>query len=133
MDPQKQSPIFSKTYDFLLWVLRHTEQYPKSQRFRLAKRLEDSAFELYDNLVIAAGSASPQVALQTADLVLSRLKLSVRLSRDLQLMTPKQYEYAARKLAEIGRLLGGWQKAKFEPNRNTDGIPGDAARRLVEQ
>jgi len=35
---------FSQTYDFMLWLLHHTEKIPKSERFRLARRLEDTAF-----------------------------------------------------------------------------------------
>lgn len=50
----KQSPIFSKTYDFLRWLLLHTEKFPKSERFRLARRLEDTCFEFYELLIQSA-------------------------------------------------------------------------------
>jgi len=55
---RKQSPIFSKTTDFLLWLLQHTEKFPKSERFRMAKRLEDTAFGFYELLIEATRSAS---------------------------------------------------------------------------
>src|SRR5690606_17474015 len=35
-DPRPQSPLFVKTYDFLLWLLPITLKFPKSQRFLLA-------------------------------------------------------------------------------------------------
>ncbi len=41
----KQSPIFTKTYDLLKWLVPHLDKYPKSQRFRLAKRIEDAVFD----------------------------------------------------------------------------------------
>ena len=44
MDERKQSPIFTRTSDFILWLLSHTEKFSKSERFRMAKRLEDSVF-----------------------------------------------------------------------------------------
>jgi hypothetical protein len=55
---RKQSPIFSKTTDFLLWLLQHTEKFPKSERFRMAKRLEDTAFGFYELLIEATRSTS---------------------------------------------------------------------------
>ena len=41
----KQSPIFTKTYDLLKWLVPHVDKYPKSQRFRLGKRIEDAVFD----------------------------------------------------------------------------------------
>ena len=50
MEAPKQSPIFAKTYDFVLWLLNLTEKFPKSERFRLARRLEDTAFTFYETV-----------------------------------------------------------------------------------
>jgi len=105
------SPIFTKTYDFLLWLLNHTEKFPKSERFRLARRLEDAAFELYDQLVIAARhKRDRRRLLLQADLTLDRLRLYLRLSHARHLTAANQYQYAAGLLGEIGALLGGWLK-----------------------
>lgn len=46
----KESPIFVKSFDFLKWLLGRTEKFPKSQRFFLAKRLNDAMFDLYEQL-----------------------------------------------------------------------------------
>jgi hypothetical protein len=35
----------------------------------------------------------------------------MRLCLDLRLIHPGQYEHAARQMVEMGKLLGGWQKA----------------------
>jgi hypothetical protein len=35
MDDRKQSPMFTKTTDFIVWLLEHTEKFPKSERFRM--------------------------------------------------------------------------------------------------
>jgi hypothetical protein len=105
------SPIFGKTYDFILWLLHHTEKFPKSERFRMAKRLEDTAFDFYELLITAARSTARrrQLLLQ-ADLILDKWRLYVRLSHARRLTTQPQYEYAAAALIEIGKLLGGWLK-----------------------
>ncbi|HIQ04331.1 MAG TPA: four helix bundle protein [Anaerolineae bacterium] len=55
----KQSPIFTKTYDLLKWLVPHVGKYPKSQRFRLAKRIEDAAFDFH-GLLIQATKEEPR-------------------------------------------------------------------------
>ena len=106
----KQSPIFSKSYDFILWLLNHTEMFPKSERFRMARRLEDTAFAFYEALMIATRAQEKHPVLVGADLELNKLRLYIRLSRDRKLTSPRQYQYAAERLTEIGKLLGGWLK-----------------------
>jgi four helix bundle protein len=107
---ERQSPIFTKTYDFILWLLNHTEQFPKSERFRMAKRLEDSAFAFYEKLVEATRSSRTRAILLDADLELDKLRLCLRLSHARKLTKTDQYQYASGALVEIGKLLGGWLK-----------------------
>ncbi len=108
---RRQSPIFSKTSDFILWLLNHTENFPKSERFRLARRLEDTAFEFYELLIKAARSTQKRRILLDADLELEKLRLYMRLTRARKLTSPDQYRYVVEILTEIGRLLGGWLKS----------------------
>ena len=49
--------------------------------------------------------------LDGADAILASLRLNVRRSFDLQCMPKRSYEFAAKSLDEIGRLLGGWKNA----------------------
>lgn len=108
---ERQSPIFSKSYDFLLWLTHHTAQFPKSERFRLARRLEDSAFDFYELLIKVPRSSRKRAVLLEADLALDKLRLYLRMSHDLKLTAQNQYQYAAEKLVEIGNLLGGWLRS----------------------
>lgn len=108
----KQSPIFSKTYDFILWLINHTEAFPKSERFRLARRLEDAAFDFYELLIRAVRSSSKRHQLLEADLELDTLRIYIRLCYSRNLLKPNQYQYAAECMQEIGNLLGGWLKVQ---------------------
>lgn len=108
---RRQSPIFTKTSDFILWLLDHTEKFPKSERFRLARRLEDSAFTFYELLVQAARSGHKRRVLLHADLEIEKLRLYVRLAHARKLTSQRQYRFAAGALIEIGKLLGGWLKS----------------------
>jgi hypothetical protein len=108
---QKQSPIFSKTYDFTLWALHHTENYPKSERFRLAKRLEDSLLNLYECLLAGTRPQKARAALFQADIELDKARLYIRMSHARKLLDAKQYEFAVNAMMEIGKLLGGWLRS----------------------
>lgn len=33
--------------ELLMWLLQHTARFPKSKRFRLARRVEDNAFRVW--------------------------------------------------------------------------------------
>lgn len=110
-DPRAQSPIFVKTYDFLLWLIPLTLKFPKSQRFLLAERLSRLALDFYDCILEAVIEPEQQAQqLHAADKLLTKLRLYVRLSHDLHCISLGQYEHAARLLDELGRLLGGWQR-----------------------
>lgn len=108
---ENQSPIFVKTSNFLLWMMQHTENFPKNERFRLAKRIEDSAFDFYEELVHAVKSRDKRRFLLQADLELDKLRLYLRLAHQRKLTSHSQYIYSAEVLAEIGKLLGGWLKS----------------------
>ncbi len=110
MPAPAQSPIFVKSHDLLIWLLQHTAKFPKSERFRMAKRVEDSAFAFYDLIARATKTRDKRRVLLEADLELDRLRLNVRLCLELKLLTMAQYEHAAGLLVEIGKLLGGWIK-----------------------
>ena len=119
------SPIFVRTYDLLLWLVPRTLKFPRQYRFNLAHRIQDTTHVLQRDLLEAALAGDPQqekAMLQRADVELSQLRLNVRLSHDLKLLDRKGYKHAALMLAEIGRLLGGWQKK----NRKQIGTEGQS-------
>ena len=108
-----QSPIFVKSYDFLLWLLPLTLKFPKSQRFLLAERLGKLALDFYE-LILDAVLEPPGAAvkLDQADHLLQKIRLYVRLSMDMKCINIGQYEHAALRIDEIGRLIGGWKKVQ---------------------
>jgi hypothetical protein len=106
-----QSPLFAKTYDFLLWLIPLTLKFPKAHRFLLAERLGAMALDFYDLILEAALEPEFQhERLNQADRQLTRIRLYVRLSHDLHCLSLGQYEHAARLMDEIGRLIGGWKR-----------------------
>ncbi len=107
-----ESPIFSRLYDFLLWLLPRANQFPRAYRFTLGERVQRRALDLQETLITAGLRRGPEraVRLREADAQLAQLRQTVRLCKDLDLLTLRQYEHAAALLTEVGKLLGGWQK-----------------------
>ncbi|TAN41082.1 MAG: diversity-generating retroelement protein Avd [Nitrospirae bacterium] len=107
----KESPIFVKTYDYTKWLLEHTIKFPKSQRFVMAKRVEEAALNFHDLLLLAVKEDKDKKAvLNQASFELERLKHYMRLCKDLNIISLNQYEFSSKEIVGIGRLLGGWLK-----------------------
>jgi len=108
---KSESPLFSKTADFLVWLQNHLQNFPKHQRFRLVRRIDDAAFNFYELLIKATRSQKKKrVILLQADVELEKLRAYFRLARRCKYTTPKQYHHVAKVLTELGRLLGSWLK-----------------------
>jgi hypothetical protein len=41
-----EMPIFTRTFDFLVWLLPAANHFPRAHRFSLTQRLLDAAFDL---------------------------------------------------------------------------------------
>ncbi len=111
----KESPIFSRTYDLLLWLIPQAQKFPRAHRFGVGERVIRLALD-FQELLIAAGLSAGgrrKEMLQEADIQLAKLRQVLRLCKDLEIFNIGQYEHVAQMLVEIGRLLGGWQKATF--------------------
>jgi four helix bundle protein len=106
----KQSPIFSKTYDLVAWLIPLTIKFPRSQRFVMAGTLQREAIRFQELIIEAAHHRNKSALLASADAELDKVRAHLRMSLDLGLIQPGQYEHAARTMTEIGRLLGGWMK-----------------------
>ena len=49
-----QSPIFTRTYDLLLWLIPRTTKFPREQRFVLGKAVQETALRFQEALIEAA-------------------------------------------------------------------------------
>ncbi len=106
------TPLFVKTHDFLLWLVRHTQRFPKNLRQTYTRRLEDLGFEFQEAILMAnsvRGDARRRW-LESADGKLVCLRAMLRLAYDLELLAGNQVKYAAEHVDELGRLLGAWKK-----------------------
>jgi hypothetical protein len=109
----KESPIFIKMHDFAAWVIALAVKFPREQRFYVAASLHQEMMATHACLIHASLSEEPAQALvhlTEAAVHLTQVRFCLRLSQSMTLITIKQYEYAAERITEIGRLLQAWRK-----------------------
>ena len=101
-----------KWYQFLLWLVPAVEKFPKAQKFTLGDRIQTGALDVLERLIEATYSRQAIPLLMAANLGLEKLRFLFRLASDLHLLDLRRYEFAARAIDEVGRLVGGWLKAQ---------------------
>jgi len=104
--------IFTRTYDFVSWLIPLTMNFPKNQRFIVTTRLQNSALNFQELIVEANAQRGQKRAdkLRAADAELLKTRLYLRLCQKWEWMTSGQYNHVSGMVAELGRLLGGWMK-----------------------
>lgn len=108
----QEMPIFTRTFDFLTWLLPITNNFPRAHRQSVTQRLLDAAFDLRERLEEAnlRQGVARRERLERADESLAKVRLYLRLAARWDWLSAGQYRHVSAMVAEIGRLLGGWQK-----------------------
>ena len=109
---RREMPIFTRTFDFLSWLLPVTNHFPRAHRHTFTRRLLDAAFDLRERLEEAnlRRGAARRAQLALADEALARVRVYLRLAARWGWLSAGQYRHVSEMVAEIGRLLGGWEK-----------------------
>lgn len=105
-------PALEKWYQFVRWLTPAVEKFPRSHKFTLGERMYQGALNVLDGLIEATYSKNAAPVLLQVNLGLEKLRFLLRLAVDLQLFDLRKHEFAARAVDEVGRLVGGWMKAK---------------------
>jgi hypothetical protein len=104
--------IFTRTYDFLTWLIPRTVDFPRSQRFVVTKRLQDAALNFQER-ILEANRLRGRTRLERlcqADAELDKVRLYLRLTVLWEWLSEGQYHHVSQMVKEIGNLLGGWVK-----------------------
>ena len=64
-----ETPLFVKTHDFLLWLIRHTQRFPKNLRQSYTLKLELMTFDFQEAILMGNAVRGPARSnwLATAD------------------------------------------------------------------
>lgn len=108
----QEMPIFTRTFDFLTWLLPITNHFPTAHRHTFTKRLLDAAFDLREQLEAANHRMGKErlTYIMSADESLDKVRTYLRLAAKWNWLSQGQYLHVSTMVSEIGRLLGGWKK-----------------------
>ena len=121
---RRTGPALEAHQQFVLWLVPTVERFPRAQKFLLGDRIQATALDVLEALIEATYTRERRGHLARANLGLEKLRVLLRLAAELRCLDLRRYEYAARAIDAIGRLVGGWQKA----HAARDG--GEAAQRV---
>ncbi|MFM2058593.1 MAG: hypothetical protein RLY71_2978 [Pseudomonadota bacterium] len=108
---------------YLTWLIPVLEGFPRNQRFLLGDRLQSLGMDVVGLLVEATYTKAPVEPLRRVNLLLEQQRLMLRLAYNLRHLNPTRYEFACRKLDEIGRSVGGWLKRLHQGARPGGAYP----------
>jgi len=106
--------LFERWMETTKWMLEMTARFPKRLRQSLTNRVENTTLEILEGVTTAAYRKDRTEILVKINDGLNRLRVLVRLSHELRILSDGQYEQVARQVDEAGRILGGWMKTNSE-------------------
>lgn len=112
---KNDAPVLPVLYDLIVWFSGKISAYPKKFKFSLGERITNTLLDILERLIEARYSSKKKSHfLRQANIFVEKFRYLVRLSKDLQCISTAEYEYAAKKLHEIGCMVGGWEQYSKE-------------------
>ena len=104
--------IYQKHYDLMLYAFPVISRFPKNQRFVLGQQIQNCMVDIAMLIVQANAERRKGKTLWQIDVRLEKLRLLIRLAKDLGMLPVKQYGLMSERVSEVGRLLGGWMRSQ---------------------
>ena len=102
------------THEALGWVIPVLDRFPRNRRFTLGERIEGRLLEVLELLIEATYLRGNDRPLRAANHKLAVVRHLWRLAYELQVIPLKPYRDGSERFVDIGRQIGGWQKAGAE-------------------
>jgi len=74
--------------------------------------MENTALSILKGIVRANQERDKRPHLEKISVELDVLRIFIRLAKDMKFISVRQYQFAAEKVNEIGKMLGGWLKSQ---------------------
>lgn len=98
----------SKADDLTVWTAERVARFPRTHHYTIGQRMVNTLLDVQELLIDAHYTREKRERLRRVNLLLERLRLLVRLAKDLRCLSLSQYEFSARAINETGHLVGGW-------------------------
>lgn len=103
-------PLFKKAYDFDLYFVKLSKGFPKDFKYGIATEIRELCLSIIDNIILANNSPEKNDFLKKILVAVERIKVKVRLLKDLNAINLKSYKFISVKLVDISKQTNAWQK-----------------------
>lgn len=110
--------VFQKTYDLFLHAYPIFKKFPKSERFTLVQKIENTILDILAGIIETIHEESKLNSLKHVSIELEKLKVLIRLSKELEFISIDEYEALSSYMVEIGKMIGGWIKTESEKSNS---------------
>jgi hypothetical protein len=107
----REAPLYVEAHDLSRWLVERLAERERFEATSLGRALADAAIGLLAeaSLALTFPPSRPE-HLENADHHVVRLRVLLRLARDVGHLSPGGCRFAQGRLLEIGRMIGGWRK-----------------------
>lgn len=102
-------PLFKKAYDFKLYFVKLQRGFPKDFKYGLAAEIRELCLKIIDNIILANNNTEKKEYLQNLLIAIERIKVKVRLLKDLKVIKLSSYKYISEQLVEISKQTTAWK------------------------
>lgn len=103
--------VYQKTYDMIEYGYQALKQFPRSEKYTFAAEIKNTMIKILRLIIKTNKNYYKKTTMKKLDTELELLRSYIRLARDLEFLPFKKYGIWAKKLEEIGKLIGGWLKS----------------------
>ena len=97
-------------YDLILYFYKLSKRLPKDVKYGLAQEVRENLTEILDKIVIANNITYKEKILFEGEILIGRIKLKIRILKELNSISLKSYEFISRSLVDISKQISAWRK-----------------------
>lgn len=102
--------LWQKMEDFVEYLFPIVDRYPKHEKFALQSQIKNICYGILQQIIKTNKMRQKQPGLYEIDTQLEFLRWLLRHSYRRKYLSHQSYETAGKKVAEIGRIVGGLLK-----------------------
>ena len=104
-------PVYKGTYDLMLGVFQFVKNFTKEYKYSVGDTLKRETMELMTLIYRANARRDKAEVLQEARERIEVVRLYIRLMKDLQQVSVKQFVRVNEQVEAVSRQLTGWHKS----------------------
>lgn len=106
-----QLPVYRASYELLVSIFDFSRNFTREYKYTIGEKLKNETVDLITHIYRANSRQEKRPVLQQARENVEVIRLYMRLLRDLQQVSIRQFVDINEKIEDVSRQLTGWQKS----------------------